>query len=166
MYTIDDCPHVGCRDCKYYKVNADLKSVESTCKRIDHKRIKFVDRPLCAYDCGAFHTPCNDFIPANPEYADFKEWTNFEDFWPVYVKAWLPYEDVDTQVYFTLNGDDDIRYGVPLLSFVDNTMISDGVLHAIDKAYFRRGYADHGIHLYELVHEPINGVVIDTGECL
>ena len=34
MYTIEDCPHFMCQDCKYFKINADKE--ESLCKRIGH----------------------------------------------------------------------------------------------------------------------------------
>ena len=130
MYTVDTCPHYGCKDCKFFRVDADRN--ESLCKRIDHKTIKFAVPWFKSYDCGQyFHLPCADFIPKHIEYADAKEWTNFEDFWDVYVKAWLPYQNEDILVWFCLNDDNSVRYGVPLDRFKDNTMIKDNILMAI-----------------------------------
>lgn len=156
MYTVDTCPHVGCKDCAYFKVNADLNGIESICKRIDHKKVKFAIPRFKSYDCGCFHIPCGDFIPKHPEHADFKDWTNFNDFWKVYVETWLPYGNENITVAFTINGDTSVRYHVPLSKFIDGTMIIDGVLQAIEKTY----YAHH----YNIVHEKIDGVVINVGE--
>ena len=161
MYTIDSCPHFGCGDCLYFKVNADMDNVESLCKRIDHKNIKFAVPFFKAYDCGQmYHIPCGDFIPKHLDYADAKEWTNFNDFWAVYVEAWLPYGNENITVPFTINGDTSVRYHVPLKKFIDGTMIIDDVLQAVEKEYVKRAKIEYGIQLYEIVHEKISGVKI------
>lgn len=162
MYTVDTCPHVTCKDCLFYNIKADLESEKSICKRIDHKMVKFADPWFACYTCGQYHIPCCDFIPKHPEYEDFKEWTGFADFWPVFVKAWLPYEDENITVPFILNGNKEIRYHVPLCRFIDGTMLRGGILHAIEKTYYKRGAVEHGVQLYDLIHEKINGVKINT----
>lgn len=162
MYTVDTCPHVGCGDCAYFKVNADLDGVESTCKRIDHKKVKFAIPWFKCYDCGmnSLHIPCGDFIPAHPEYADFREWTNFSDFWKVYVETWLPYKNENITLPFTINGDTSVRYHVPLSKFIDGTMIVDGVLQAVEKTYCKRDKVECGVQLYKIIHKKIDGVLI------
>lgn len=166
MYTVDTCPHVGCGYCKYFEPLADRSKNKSECKRIDHKKVQFKRPIFTPSDYGYWHIPCADFVPKYPEYADYKEWTTFEDFWPVYVKSWLPYEDENILQYFALNGNQDILYGVPLRDFIDGTMISDGVLHAVEKMYYKGYTRSHNINLPILHHDKINGVVIDTEECL
>lgn len=162
MYTVDTCPHVMCQHCLYYNIRADLESEQSTCKRIDHKRVKFADPWFASYTCGQYHLPCCDFTPKHPEYADFKGWTGFTDFWPVFVKAWLPYENENITLPFILNGNKEVRYYVPLRRFLYGTMISGGILHAVEKTYYKRGKVEHGVQLYDLIHEQIGGVKINT----
>ena len=168
MYTVDNCPHFGCGDCVYFRVDADRVNADQIninqenilCKRIDHKKVKFAISWFKSYDCGqSFHLPCADFIPKHLDYADAKEWSGFEDFWKVYVKAWLPYENEDILLWFCLNDDTQVRYGVPLKKFLDGTMIQDGILMAIKKQYYKRQHKnDIG---YTIINEEINGVQID-----
>lgn len=161
MYTIDNCPHFGCGDCLYFDVNAERDNVVSICKRIDHKNVKFAEPYFKSYDCGQhYHIPCGDFIPKHLDYADAKEWTNFNDFWNAYVKAWLPYENENITIPFTINDNTDVRYHVPLKRFIDGTMIMDGFLQATEKTYMKRTVIDLGVQLYTVVHEEINGVKI------
>ena len=63
MYTIDTCPHLGCKDCLY---NGE------SCKRIEGTKLEFV-RPYFACQHSGFHIPCNSFEPKHPEYADLVE---------------------------------------------------------------------------------------------
>ena len=163
MYTIDNCPHFGCKDCLYFNVNADRENVKSTCKRIDHKIIKFYTPHFKSYDCGQFsHIPCGDFIPKDLNRADCSGWTNFNDFWNVYVETWLPYRDENTTIPFIINGNRDVVYHVPLKRFIDGTMIENGVLQAIEKTYTKRTKIDFGVQLYTIVHEKINGVKLEV----
>lgn len=163
MYTIDNCPHFGCKDCLYFKIDADLENVKSTCKRIDHKIIKFYTPWFKSYDCGQlFHIPCGDFIPKDLKRVDCINWTNFKDFWDVYVKSWLPYENENTLIPFVVNGHSDIVYHVPLKRFIDGTMIENGVLRAVEKTYYKRTKNDFGVQLYTIVHEKINGVKLEV----
>lgn len=155
MYTVNNCPHYGCGDCVYFKVDADR--AESLCKRINHKKIKFAVPWFKSYDCGqSFHLPCNAFMPKYMERADAKDWTNFEDFWRAYVKAWLPYQNEDILVWFCINDDITVRYGVPLKSFLDGTMIKDNKLMAIKKQYFKR--TNRNEIGYTIINEDIQSV--------
>ena len=141
-----------------------MGNVKSICKRIDHKQVKFAKPCFQSYDCGYFHIPCGDFIPKNPTYPDFKEWTNFSDFWKVYKEAWLPYANENITLPFIINGDTSVRYYVPLKNFIDGTMIVDGILQAIEKSYYKKGKIEYGVQLYNLIHEKIDGVRINTQE--
>lgn len=152
MYTIDTCPNLGCRNCKFWNINADRN--DSICKRFDHKQIKVFTPYFKSYTCGENHVICADFEPKHPEYADMKEWTNFEDFWKVYQKVWLT--DCEKRgIAVTLNGDTKVMYIVPLERFLYGTMIEDGRLMAIKKKYYKQTRSGFG---YKLITEEINGV--------
>lgn len=145
MYTIDTCPNLGCKDCLYWG---------EQCKRLGGTNLEFA-RPYFVSQPTGRHTPCNSFEPKHPEYADLKEWTNFEDFWTVYKEAWLPYENENTDCAFTINGDKSIWYYVPLKRFIDGTMIEDGKLMATHRRYYKQTREGFG---YKLITEEINGI--------
>lgn len=151
--------NLRCNDCKFYKANADMDKVESTCKRINHKTVKFAVPWFKSYDCD-FGTICSDFEP-NPNYpALVKEWNElggFQKWWQLWVEQWLPYQKIDKYVYFTLNGDTSIRYGVWLMDYVTGNMYNeDGSLKAETKQYYVRckKSKSHPIG-YKLVEENI-----------
>lgn len=145
MYTIDTCPHLMCKDCLYWG---------KQCKRIGGTNLEFA-RPYFVSQPTGRHTPCNSFEPKHPEYADLKEWTNFEDFWKVYKEVWLPYGNENIECAFVINGDKSIRYYVPFEKFMNGTMIEDGKLMAIHKRYYKQTREGFG---YKLVTEEINGI--------
>jgi hypothetical protein len=89
-----------------------------------------------------------------------EHWTCFEDYWKYYVEQWLPYQNTNKNIYFTLHDDTSIRYGVPLMDFVNGTMIENGLLKAIEKVYYKQTRTGFG---YRLVREPIEGVIIHSG---
>ena len=157
MYTEENCPNIHCSCCKYYKSNAELENVKSECKRVDHKKIRFYKPWFATYDCGSKHIPCNDFVPKHPEYEDFKEWTNFDDFWKVYCKTWLPKKEENSSVAFFINGDESTMFSVKLKDFIDGSFIKDGILNAYEKAYYKQTKSGFG---YKLVKEKIKGVKI------
>ena len=138
-----DVNNYKCRDCVYFP---------NQCKRIDHNTIKFAKPYFIGYDGN--HIPCCDFKPKN-----LTGWTGFNDWWPYYVEQWIPYQNTDINTYFTLHSDPSIRYGVPLMDFVNGTMIENGVLKAVEKMYYKQTRKGCG---YKLVYEEIKGVVIDA----
>lgn len=149
MYTLDTCPHLGCKDCLYCgPLNA--------CKRIGGTNLQFA-KPWFASCPSGFHVPCNSFEPRHPEYADLKEWTNFDDFWKVYKGAWLPTGKND--VPFVINGDQSVRYYVPLKMFIDGTMIKNNKLLATHIQYYKRVHSAFG---YKLVTEQIDGIELQN----
>lgn len=157
MYTVDTCPHYGCGDCKYFRVDANRN--ENLCKRIDHKKIKFAIPWFKSYDCGQnFHIPCNEFEPKYMQYADAKEWDGFDNFWEMYVKTWLPYQDENKLIWFCMNNNTNIEYGVPMKAFIEGHMMSDNVLLAIKRRYYKRTKDSFG---YKLITEDIDGVEIN-----
>lgn len=136
-----------CGQCKYFKVNADMEGVESTCKRLDHKHLKFAKPWFKSYDCGQFvGRVCKEFEPA-----DYCVWLK---------KHWVSYDDYhqddiigdDAKSYFCLDNDFSVRYGVLTKDFVDGTMFDDnGDLKWVEKVYYKRSKSSPiG---YELVHE-------------
>lgn len=163
-YTIDTIPHLRCQQCEFFDIKADQEGHESKCKRIDHKKVKFFKNPFSSYHCGECHCPCSDFQPAHPEYADFREWVDMEDAWPVFRDAW-GYE-IRNYLTFHVNGDYDTDYLVPFDLFYDGGMIEDGILKADYKQTAVRDKVQYGVQLYKIKKEKISGVVLDTGEVL
>ena len=153
MYTIDTCPNLGCRNCKFYKIDADRDG--SICKRFDHKQIKVFTPWFKCYTCGENHIICADFEPKHPEHVDMREWTNFEDFWKVYQEAWLTNYHKQHGIAVTLNGDTKVTYRISLERFLYGTMIEDGKLMATSKQYYKHTRSGFG---YKLITEEINGV--------
>ena len=158
--------NLRCRNCKFYRVDADLQGRECACKRIDHKEIKFAVPWFKSYDCD-FGTICSDFLPNENYPAICREWEEvggFDGFWPLWVDQWLPYANTNKLVYFTLGNDTSVRYGVKLLDYVYGEMVSKGVLKAVEKEYYKKRRVSEEFPTgYELVHEAIEGVTVKEG---
>lgn len=116
--------------CKHFNVRANLPGVQSTCKRLDHKHVKFAVPWFKSYDCGqtASHV-CKEFEPA-----DTQVW--LKNYWnPSYLYYYAP----EGVVWLTLDDDTSIRYGVPAKDFYEGTfMNNDGSLKWIKKQYYKR----------------------------
>lgn len=119
-----------CGQCRFFKVDAD-RSV-STCKRLDHKNIKFAVPWFKSYDCGQYSSiVCREFEPS-----DTVPW--LKDHW----KGWDDYWDGEEQngfIHLILNDDKSVRYAVRRKDFVDNTFKEpDGSLKWIYKEYYKQ----------------------------
>lgn len=161
-YTVDTVPHLRCGQCKCFDIRADQDGHESSCKRIDHKKVQFFKSPFKSYHCGEWHIPCSDFEPMHPEYADFRDWEGMEDAWPVFRDAWA--KNAPSMLTFHVNKNYDVDYLVPFERYYDGNMIKDGVLMAEYKQTCVKDKVDLGVQLYKIRKEKINGVVIETGE--
>lgn len=147
-----------CGDCVYYSLPKNGKP--SRCKRIDHDVIKFSKPYFECYDGNQYNgILCSDFYPSNHMKYARAHWPGFDLYWEYYVKEILPYGNTNTYVWFCLNGDTSIRYGVPLLDFVFGTMVEEGRLRAVKKMYYKRNR--RAPTRYILVTEEIDGV--ETG---
>lgn len=159
MTTCDEppeVPHYFCGDCIHWK--AGKGGTQLPCKRIDHDKIRFKKSPFKSYDGNQHNgTLCADFVPRNKSHW---RWDSFSDFWAEYVREWIPYEKTDILYYFVLRGDESVEYGVPLMDFVNGTMIEGNILKAKEKQYYRRVIDPNGFG-YRLVHEYIDGVQIE-----
>lgn len=150
---MDNVPHYHCADC-YHNVPDKTNRMRSRCKkRIDHEILEFSKIPFSSDYCQI--PPCAEFIPPAYSVDALRRWTGFEDFWAGYVAAWLPYQNTDILLGFCLNGDTSVRYGVPLMDYVNGTMYSGNRLKAVEKRYYRQIRKGFG---YELVREQIDGV--------
>ena len=152
----EDCPNYECKDCKHYK-SAHLGGCT---KRVDHKTIEF-SAPWFRCDPENCHTPCCEFEPSKIHIWDLKNyWTNWENWWNDYVDTWLeghnPYNEL---IYFTLNGNTNVRYGVPMMDYVMGNMYNGNNLKAVEKMYYKRTQKGFG---YKLIREKINGVELCT----
>lgn len=157
MYTEENIPHAMCRDCKYFKIDADRR--ESLCKRIDHKYVKFFKPYFKSYCCGEHHTVCCEFEPKFPDSADFKDkWTCFEDFFPAYKSVWCTSEEIQNGFPFVVNDNFGVIYRVPFEKFVYGNVVEGGILQANMKLYSKRSKSSPTG--YEIVRQKINGVNI------
>jgi hypothetical protein len=146
----EEVENYHCGSCRHY----------NNCKRIDHETIQFAQPWFKSYDRHQFSgVICSDFDPAEWHVYACETWNGFEYYWPRYVEQWLPYGNTSILVYFTLNGDTSIRYGVPLLDFVYGTMVDNGVLKAVEKMYYKQTRTGFG---YKLIKEKIDGITIQN----
>ena len=132
-----------CGQCKWFKVDADRTT--STCKRIDHKHIRFAFPWFKSYDCGQFAPfVCKDFEPSDtcPWLKD--HWKGWDDYWQG--------EEPSGTISFILDGDTSIRYKVSRKDFVDGTFLDpEGNLKWIEKEYYKQSRKSSiG---YVLIHE-------------
>ena len=116
--------HIGCGSCKYFQVNADMRD-DTTCKRIDHKKIKFAVPWFKSYDCGQLSgIICSDFTPKEGCKWLYEHWVSIED----YCKE---YEEIEGKprikgmLGFCINGDRSIRYYVRYKDFYDNDFLDE-----------------------------------------
>lgn len=153
----EDCPNYRCKDCKY------KGTYPNYCQhRVDHTNIEkavpwFVSSPE---ESGI---PCCDFEPSSIHVWDLKNyWIDWEHWWKDYLETWFPYypkeKPEDKLVWFTLHGDKDIEYGVPMMDYIYGTMYDGDILKAVKKRYYVRHNVNDGSFPYELKYEDINGV--------
>jgi hypothetical protein len=155
-----DVGNFRCKDCKHFSfVLPQGECKEGGCqKRIDHNRVEFACPWFkCApEECGL---PCSDFEPSSIHVDDIKHWTGWKDYWKKFVKTWLPYQNEDILVYFVVNGDNSIRYGVPLKKYLYGTMFDGNKMLATEKMYYKKhNVTKERTFPYELVREVIEGV--------
>ena len=100
-------------------------------------------------------------LPKYPDYADFKDWTNFEDYWKIYKEAWLTDSVKNRGVAFTVDGENNKMFFVPLETWLYGEVIKDGILQANTVCYFVRKKINNTM-LYSPVYEAINGVCVDN----
>lgn len=139
-----------------------MDGVSSACKRIDHKTVKFAKPWFKSYDCGDQHGICGAFEPEplrSPVIAE--RWCGFEKY--IALKA----EAGDLRyplrpVWFCINNDFSIRYGVDYWDFVNGEMIKDGYLMCKKKQYYR--ISRKSPIGYELMTEDIEPVRIEGGQ--
>ena len=153
MYEYDlreDCPCLQCGHCKFFNVRADMPNVQSTCKRVDHKHIKFAKPWFKSYDCGQFHGYiCKDFEPSPTYVYLYVHWLSYLDYFK---------RDPDDSGLLGLVLDDnfDVDYYVKTKDFVNNTFLNpDGTLKWVKKMYYKR--SKESPFGYRLVNEYPDG---------
>lgn len=137
-----------CGNCVHHKSNADQEAVESTCKRLDHKRIRIRRKSFQAYDCGYMNQCiCREFEPV-PYYRWLcSVWKGYDDYAPFIDRDEIALEDTMFP---------DVTFFVSHSDFADgNFLNSDGSIRWRRKQYYR------GKRLYT---EFPNGTVV-RGNC-
>lgn len=128
--------HLGCGDCKYCNPSADMDSIESPCKRIDHKHIQFAVPWFKSYDCGQRSGGiCSDFEPNEWELWLYRHWkSEFKD-----IEHGKGSSTIPRYVGLCLDKDQSIRYYVNADDFYNNTFKeSDGSLKWVKKEYYKQ----------------------------
>ena len=130
--TNDNWSRIECGECKYFKVNADMQGVESTCKRLDHKHLRFAKKTFKCYDCGQWEThTCAAFEPK-----DGVVW--LKEHWAEVKEQIIPYKENEV-IFLNVDGDADVRYAVRATEFYNNTFKNtDGSLRWVYKYYYER----------------------------
>lgn len=123
---------VTCGDCKFCNPSADLDSVESTCKRLDHKHIKFAVPYFKSYDCGQLSGfLCSDFQPKESCRWLHRHWQ------PEFIHEKAKQREGGT-IALCLDGDTSIRYYVDGMDFFYGRFVENGELKWIKKQYYKR----------------------------
>ena len=120
--------HLSCGQCVYFKVNADRE--ESTCKRLDHKHIKFFKPYFKSYNCGQFSgCVCSDFAPVEWCVWLRQHWVSIDDY--------LGGEEITGYVSLVVD-DLPVIYRVKKKDFFYNDFIDqDGNLKWFEKVYYK-----------------------------
>lgn len=142
-----------CGQCKYFKVNADMDNVESTCKRLDHKHLRFAKKLFKSYDCGQWQTnTCSDFEP-NPGVV----WLN--QHWNEIKTQIIPYKENEV-IFLNIDGNTDERYAIKATEFYNNTFHNkDGSLRWLYKYYCKK--SRNKVTGYKIVYELPDGSILD-----
>lgn len=128
--------HLGCGDCKYCNPSANMDSIESPCKRIDHKHIQFAVPWFKSYDCGQYSGGiCSDFEPVEWKLWIYRHWkSEFKD--EKYSKG---SSTIPRYVALCLDKEQSIRYYVNAKDFYNNTFRdANGSLKWIKRCYYKQ----------------------------
>lgn len=118
---------VSCGQCVYFNVKADMADVESTCKRLDHKHLRFAVPWFKSYDCGQSNGYiCREFVPDAALH-------------PYLAAHWEGFEEKKGLLGLVVDGDTSVRYMVRCKDFADGTFLNDdGSLKWVEKVYYKR----------------------------
>ena len=144
----NDVNNFRCKDCKHIH----------SCPRIDFAKINFAKPYFLSTAIGP--CPCSAFEPCDIHVQAKRRWKGFWEWWPKFVEQWLPYGNTKILVYFIRHGDSSVRYGVPLMDYVNGNMFEGSRLKAVEKVYYKKTLGD-GCG-YKLIREKISGVEIDS----
>lgn len=126
----EDWCRIFCGQCKWFNVNADREGFESTCKRLDHKHLRFAKPVFKSYDCGQFGgcCVCSDFYPNKSARWLYEHWEEVK-------KQIITYKENEL-IGLCVDGDFDTIYKVKVTDFYNNTFLNkDGTLKWVLKTY-------------------------------
>ena len=138
--------YIKCEECIYYNSIADLDGVESSCKRLDHKHIRFYTPWFKSYDCNG--CICSEFKP--------QKWIKW------LYNHWKPEFNVapskNKTITLVLDKNRDIGYVVRYIDFFNGDFLNeDGTLKWVYKWYYvRTKKSPTG---YECLREYPNGEI-------
>ena len=134
--------HYRCSECKFY---------HNDCKRIDNEKIKFWKPWHQCDDRQSANIVCRDFELKDYMVYARNNWIDFDTYFKEFVENWLPYGNINKNVYFILDNNYSIRYGVPLMNYINGDMYNiDGSLKWVEKMYYKQTRDGFG---YRIVRE-------------
>lgn len=152
----DDFSNLTCGMCKHFKVDAEQTNVVSTCKRIDHKHLRFWHPYFKSYDCGQFGSHvCNEFEPATWIKNLYERWEGWDAYWG----DEDPYGKKRVGLY--IDGNREVMYIVPYKDFAEGTFVEGGYLKWTEKKYMVQ--ARSSPIGYKLITECNNGEELIRG---
>lgn len=146
---LDNVPNLHCGSCKNYR------SCGEYCKRrIDHKNIKYAKPWFKCYDANQFSgVICSEFKPSTSFPWLVEHWNGFQEYWQLFVEAWLPYKNTNKLIWFTIGENESVWYGMPLLDYVYGNMYNeDGTPKFVKKMYYKQTRTGFG---YKLITEDL-----------
>lgn len=127
----DEYCHVGCGNCAYFNFGCD-PGVESTCKRIDHKKIRFAVPWFKSYDCGQYTAHmCAEFQPDSS-----CKWLAAH--WPG-TDAYVGEIPDDAMMWMTFGGNTKVRWAIKTKEFYEGSFQNpDGTVRCWRKMYYKK----------------------------
>ena len=139
---------VSCGQCVYFRVKAALPQEAGTCKRLDHKHLRFALPWFRSYDCGqSWGGICREFEPDAELHPDLAaHWEGYDARFP---------DGQEGLMGIVVDGVTSVRYMVEKEKFADGSFVlPDGSLDYVEKMYYKRCKPDEAHPLgYVLVHE-------------
>lgn len=162
-FRADEMYHLRCRECLYHKCDADCDGVESVCKRIDHKAIRFYSPWFKSYDCGTYHLICRDFEPHLFRWPLGREvWRGYDDYRALMKEIGESWATGKMKALWFRLKDDKAVYEVDTEDFINGTMIQDGYLMCKRKIFCKP--SKNEVTGYKWTYESIDCVKLPSAD--
>ena len=139
------CPHISCGQCIWFTPTANMDWVESSCKRLDHKKYQFAVPWFKSYDCGQYGgICCRDFSPRKDSVYLYNHWKGFDDYFGEIkdTSAEIILDNLRSTkglIGLCVDKDQSVQYYVKSTDFINNTFLDEeGNLKWIKRCYYKQ----------------------------